>query len=224
MNRLEDDFDKMLKERSIETGSKVGQKNLIEQAQELLNTRIAQDKMADGNISNEDIINNIPDDELNKFKDSVSKYSEIEKYITLLSQKTEPIKNSLKPIQEQIKLLKTEKVQVERNIINFMKTYTLEKCNLPNSRPGDTKGAIKCATTLVKTPMTEKLIKERISLYFTNIENNQNKKTLFNSLSNDQKADDLYNFIYKEVPKTAKDVVRKVTYAQIFDTASKDLN
>lgn len=196
---MDNELDQILSQhsRSLEKSDP----NLVNKMMELINER---EKVGiNEEETKKDILNNISDEQLKNFKKDVYQYSELDNLISLLSKQLEPFK----PIQDRIKVLKKEKLTIEKEIAKFMKNNVVTYCNLPNRAVDDSKGALVCSERNIKPVMTEKLIKERILKFFKNEDMGS-----FNSLSSDEKADALHKYIYVNVQKICKPVVKRVAY------------
>jgi Family of unknown function (DUF5760) len=178
------------------------EKNLINNVSEIIKMREQELK---------DSIEDVPytEVELKDFKNNLYQYEEIDKLIIILNKQIEPYKHQVKPLNEQLKLLKKEKKNIEESLHKFMQRNKIAICNMPTRKPGDSKGAITLATTTTKQSMTENYVHQTLHKFFANQPDN------FNTMSSSQKAETIYEYIYKkDRPKVVKPVIKKVAYTE----------
>ena len=185
--------------------------DLLKKVSELMNERSEDPLKFDEDIK-KNLISNISDEDFKDFKNNIFHYSEIDRLMSLLNQQLEP----LKPVQDQLKLLKKQKLDLEKVIANFMKNHTITHCNLPNRAPTDAKGALAFSTATVRTVITEKFVKDRLLQFF------KKDQTEFNKMTPENKVDALHKFIYKSSIKQVKPVVKRVAYVEPVNVIEKE--
>lgn len=119
--------------------------------------------------------------DIENFKNDVSRFSEIDKLI-------KDAESRIKPIREQISVLKKEKMDLKQEICIYMDNNDIEKCNLP----GDGAIVYKKRKTLV--PVNQQVIREELKRFFITGPGKDNE---FNSKTDIQKATAIFDFIYE---------------------------
>ena len=119
------------------------------------------------------------DNQLEYFKCDVRRYDNIDSQIKVLTDK-------MKPISNEIKQLKEKKKDLQQNICEFMQTNEISECKL-------SEGALLFKESKNVVPMTKINIRDNIFKFF----NEESGKEEFKKLSNDDKTEMLFQYIYE---------------------------
>ena len=167
-----------------------------------------------------DIINDDANDEvmsqksdLKNFKNNVTQYTEIDKVINSINNQLKQYKEQVKPLMDQIKILKKEKKEIETTLFHFMKSNNIGVCNLPGKTIGDTKGAIEPITTTKKQPINQKYVLDALRTFFS-VEIKKPEYIKFNSYEPNEKAEIIHKYICEKAPRIVNPALKLVTYVE----------
>jgi len=167
-----------------------------------------------------DIINDDANDEvmsqksdLKNFKNNVTQYTEIDKVINSINNQLKQYKEQVKPLMDQIKILKKEKKEIETTLFHFMKSNNIGVCNLPGKTIGDTKGAIEPITTTKKQPINQKYVLDALRTFFS-VEIKKPEYIKFNSYEPNEKAEIIHKYICEKAPRVVNPSLKLVTYVE----------
>jgi hypothetical protein len=119
--------------------------------------------------------NNIPENiTLEEFKNYVKKWLDLD--------------NTIKKVQEAVREKKKQRDTLSNVISQFMAKYNIEDLNTKEGR-------IRCKVSVVKAPLNQKVVKQKISDYFRNDES---------------KKEEILSTIYEDRPKTEKLSLRRL--------------
>jgi uncharacterized protein YdcH (DUF465 family) len=119
--------------------------------------------------------------DIETFKNDVSRFSAIHKQI-------QDAEARIKPIKETISELKKEKTELKSEICLYMDTNEIEKCNLPDN------GSITFKKRKTVIPINKQTIRDDLRRYFCT---GPGRDAQFNALSDVQKAESLYKYLYE---------------------------
>lgn len=129
----------------------------------------------------------INEENIDLFTKELKKVAQIEALI-------KETKELMKPFQERLKQLKFEKKELEKNICPTMEKNDLKKAELPNNI-----GVIEYKVTQAIVPITQIGIRGRMSAFF---KEGPGSLISFNSKSVEEKAQELYDYIYGKNNRT----------------------
>ena len=115
---------------------------------------------------------------IDSFKLEVKRFDAIDNEIKEISGK-------MKPFQERLKELKNARKELENNICSFMETNEIGECKLQE-------GALLYKNSKNVIPLKKDTIKENIIKFFNDYDPGN-----FKSLSSDEKAEQLFKFVYE---------------------------
>lgn len=128
--------------------------------------------------------------DINFFKCEVKEYDEIDAQI-------KKIRDTIKPLNEQIRELTKKKNSLQVGICNYMEKNEIDQCKLNT-------GKLEVKETKVVKPVTKASIYDKMNEFF------QTKMTdEFMKLSSEDKARELHNFIYEEREYNSKTCLRR---------------
>lgn len=135
---------------------------------------------------------------MNLNENTIDKFATDVDYYTQIDKKIKDIKNAMKPLREKLKILTTEKKEIEIQLCNTLKKNELNEVELPGN-----KGLIEFKVTNSVTPIKQDDIKVKLIDFF---ESGKGSELSFNSLSSEKKGIEVYNFIYL---KENRDKIKK---------------
>jgi uncharacterized protein YdcH (DUF465 family) len=133
--------------------------------------------------------------DINSFRQDVSRFSIIDKRI-------KEAETQIKPLRETILELKKEKVELKKDICIYMDTNDIEKCNLPENE-----GSIVFKKRRSVVPINQQIIRDELKRFFCT---GPGVGPRFNSLTDIEKATEIYDFIYNNREYKTTDVLTKV--------------
>lgn len=154
-------------------------------------------------------LSNIPEEDLNKYKENVLVYERIDHFIEEINKKIAPFKDTIKPLTQQLTQLRKKKKEIEIQIYDFMKKNKVLHCNLPNRKTEEEKCAITYGVRKSSVTPNQQFVKERLLDFFKSVGNQ------FNDLSAEEKTEIIYKHIYENIPKKDIPVIKKTNYVEI---------
>ncbi len=121
----------------------------------------------------------INEETIDDFKKELKKVAQIDALIL-------ETKHMMKPLQDRMKQLKFEKKELEKELCPTMEKNDLKKAELSDK-------AFEYKVKQAMVPMTQKSIKERMSLFF---KEGPGSQISFNSKKTDEKGQELFDYIY----------------------------
>jgi hypothetical protein len=134
---------------------------------------------------------NLDENTIDRFATDVDYYTEINKQIKV-------VKNTIKPLRENLKKLVIEKKEIELQLCNTLKKNDLDEIELPGN-----KGLLEFKITNSVIPIKQDDIKVKLIDFF---ESGKGSEISFNSLSSEKKGLEVYNYIYL---KENRDKIKK---------------
>lgn len=177
--------------------------------QSKINERLEQDKLYNKDILLNKVkeITNVPENyqieetDKEKLTRAVRAYGELDGLIV-------NIKKEIDPYKKQLKNLTDKKKEIEKELTVFMSDKNIGACNITQDKEKNIEPAIlKLTETTSCPPVTKNIVKDQITNFFNN---NDFYNSNFLSLSSDDKAECLYNFIYNNRPKVNVLKLKKV--------------
>jgi septal ring factor EnvC (AmiA/AmiB activator) len=167
--------------------------------------------ISDSNDANDEVMSQKSD--LKNFKNNVTQYTEIDKVINSINNQLKQYKEQVKPLMDQIKILKKEKKEIETTLFHFMKSNNIGVCNLPGRTIGDTKGAIEPITTSKKQPINQKYVLDALRTFFS-VEIKKPEYIKFNSYEPNEKAEIIHKYICEKAPRIVNPALKLVAYVE----------
>ena len=133
--------------------------------------------------------------DINTFRNDVSQFS-------LIDKKIKEIETKIKPLRENILQLKKEKTNLKEDICIYMDTNDIERCNLP-----DNEGSIVFKKRKSVVPINQQIIRDELKRFFCN---GPGREVRFNSLTDIEKATEIYDFIYNNREYKTTNILSKV--------------
>lgn len=125
----------------------------------------------------------VSDQEIEFFKNDVSKFSEIDKQI-------KELKKQIKPFQDKIKQLTKEKKEKQDEVLAFMESNEIDICNTDTA-------SFELKDTKTTKQLTKGDVYDRIYKYLS-----EDKLTEVKNMSTEEKAKHLHDYIYIEGRET----------------------